>query len=1016
MSLTRRSSAFRPTGASSRRSSSRWEVPPERTTADDETPRSPLPIRSGKIDLLIAEFVAARDAGRSPIVEDFLARLEPWEAADGVELLYQDYCLAEAEGLKPDASEYASRFPEHRDRLERLLRLHSAFDSTVLGDWSESAEREANLVGFPRAGDEVGPYLLTRELGRGGLARVFLASQTDLEDRRVVVKIAARATAEVRLLAKASHPHIVEVLSHAMTADGAFHLICMPFLGGATLATVLGERRATTKRPKPKTGRALLADLDRVADPEFPRAELTRPAREILLKLSHPRAVAWIVARLAEALEHAHRQGIAHGDIKPSNILLAADGQPMLFDFNLAVDWSAQAETGEAGGTLAYMAPERLRAIAAPERGSKISSDDRHRADIYSLGLILLEALTDRAPVLPKERQKGTRAFAATLAAARSRGDGLSRLPSSAVPPSLRPILSCCLAGNPAERYDRASKLAEDLDRWRVDRAPKHAREPLWRFGPARWIRRQRLALGIGLLTLILGATMTFFAARGLEGSKRRQALEKLAMLWNGDEPGVFRFQRSGLWRQENHADPAEVAQRILARYDAPGPNDWRTRDDVRFLPESQRVDLELWILEQTWRFGSALAERPDSPEDWRRALDCVEREASVRPLRPLLELAKTLRGRLDLPEPPSKTVATEQPPGWMEDYLRGVALESSQVKVALELYRRVSAARPDSFWARYRVAGAAFRLRNFQSAEKALRICVAARPSNPILHTQLAACLYENDQFNDALRECETALALNRDLIQAIETRVYIENRLNHQTSSGTDFERFKILTRFQGPAIALKLRLAAGLPTSQDGTSTSETLLKKTLAAAPGDIEARYQLVIWLWEHNRPQEALVEVEKILGYEPDDIRALDAHGTLLRMNDPERAVRDFQRVIAHPRFEELVHEKGEGIRVYHKLTRTLVRLKRMDDAEPIARRGLALAERYEDLRGESHYTLALVLAHPSRTRPARLKEAARQLELARDYQKFLLTKWFVDDALFNDVRVLLQPSLTADR
>lgn len=1014
MSLTRRSGSFRSSDVSGRGSTSRWEFPPDKTTAEDETPRSPTPARSGKIDRLIAEFAAARDAGDSPRVEDFLARLDSWEAGDGVELLYQDYCFAEAAGLKPDPSEYAGRFPQHRDRLERLLRLHSAFDSTVIGHWGDHSSREANLVGFPRAGDEIGPYLLTRELGRGGLARVFLARQTNLEDRLVVVKIAARPTAEVRLLAKASHPHIVEVLSHAATADGAFHLICMPFLGGATLATVLAERRALNRRPK--TGREFLADLDRAADPEFPRAELTRPAREILLKLSYPRAIAWIVARLAEALEHAHRQGVSHGDVKPSNVLLAADGQPMLFDFNLAVDWSGQADIGEAGGTLAYMAPERLRAIVDPKSATAITSDDRHRADIYSLGLILLEALSGRAPVLPKERTRGARAFAATLAEARARGDALNRLPNSSVPASLRPILTACLAGDPAERYDRASRLAEDLDRWRVDRAPKHAREPVWRFGPPRWIRRQRFALGVGLLTIVLGAIMTFFAARGLEGSKRRQALDKLAMLWNGAEPGVFRFQRSGLWRQDDRADPAEVAQRILARYDAAGPIDWRTRDDVRFLPQPQRDDLEIWMLEQTWRLASALAARPDSPEDWRRALNALEREYGARPLRPLADLAQTLRLKLGSPAPKPSDKPNPHAPVWMEEYLRGIAMEADRVKDALEFHRLAVAARPDLFWTHYRFSGTAFRLREFRAAEASLRFCVAARPSNPILHTQLAACLYELDQLDEALRECETAIALNRDLERAYETRVYIWNRLDQRQAGRPDFERYKLLTRFQGPAAAWKLQLDAGLNLSNPKeTASREELFKKNLLAAPGDVETRYRYVLFLSGRGRTDEALAEVEKILAYEADDIRALDAHGTLLAKSDPEQAIRDFQRVIAHPRFEELVREKGEGIRVYHKLTRTLVRLGRVDEAESIARRGLSIAERYEDLRGESHYALALTLAHPSRNRPARLKEAAAQLVTGRTFQKVLLSKWFKEDPMFDEVRGLLKPFLPVE-
>ena len=102
---------------------------------------------------------------------------------------------------------------------------------------------------MPEVGDAIGPYRLRRELGRGSFARVFLAEQTDLADRLIVVKIATRWTREPWLLARARHAHIVEILSHAEVDDGAFQLICMPFWGGATLADVLAAC------PTPGSGR-----------------------------------------------------------------------------------------------------------------------------------------------------------------------------------------------------------------------------------------------------------------------------------------------------------------------------------------------------------------------------------------------------------------------------------------------------------------------------------------------------------------------------------------------------------------------------------------------------------------------------------------------------------------------------------------------------------------------------------------------------------------------------------------
>ena len=153
--------------------------------------------------------------------------------------------------------------------------------------------------------------------------------------------------------------------------------------------------------------------------------QTAQPAREILASSSYDQAMAWIAARLGEALDYAFSREVVHGDIKPSNILISADGNPRLLDFNLARDRSGLGSTHQmkdAGGTIAYMAPERLRALAADADFSdctgrsscvtRVAATDRlgpgpsgeddeldfaaHRADIYSLGMVVLEAITGR--------------------------------------------------------------------------------------------------------------------------------------------------------------------------------------------------------------------------------------------------------------------------------------------------------------------------------------------------------------------------------------------------------------------------------------------------------------------------------------------------------------------------------------------------------------------------------------------------------------------------------------------
>ncbi len=136
-----------------------------------------------------------------------------------------------------------------------------------------------------------------------------------------------------------------------------------------------------------------MGSLDRLEPPDGPAGGSS--GRAALARRSYVRAIAWWGARLAEALEHAHDRGVLHRDIKPSNVLVTSDGMPMLLDFNLAREPIDGEHGGEAapGGTVDYMSPEHLRALA---NGEPEGVD--HRSDIYGLGVVLYEALTGCRP------------------------------------------------------------------------------------------------------------------------------------------------------------------------------------------------------------------------------------------------------------------------------------------------------------------------------------------------------------------------------------------------------------------------------------------------------------------------------------------------------------------------------------------------------------------------------------------------------------------------------------------
>jgi eukaryotic-like serine/threonine-protein kinase len=262
-------------------------------------------------------------------------------------------------------------------------------------------------------------YTLERELGGGGMSRVFLAEDAAL-GRRVVVKVLApelaeglsaeRFTREIRLAARLQHPNVVPVLAAGSEPDGLPYYT-MPFIDGASLR----ERLAAGPLPLPEAV-AMLRDV-------------------------------------ARALAYAHAHGVVHRDIKPENVLLTG-GAAVVADFGIAKAISAAGgaatltQVGMAVGTPAYMAPEQATG----------ADDVDHRADLYAWGLIGWEALAGRHP------------FADRTSALALIGAHLTQLPAplgavrTGVPPGLAALVARCLAKDPAERPGDAAEVLRALD------------------------------------------------------------------------------------------------------------------------------------------------------------------------------------------------------------------------------------------------------------------------------------------------------------------------------------------------------------------------------------------------------------------------------------------------------------------------------------------------------------------------------------------------------------------------
>ncbi len=312
---------------------------------------------------------------------------------------------------------------------------------------------------FPTAGETIEDFHLVQELGRGAMGVVFLARQVSL-GRNVALKISRNIGDEARTMATLEHRHIVQVYSEAVLHEPNLRLLCMQFVPGVTLETIVDHVRELQNVRL--DGEILLRVVDAASrGPALLDPNAVRD-REQLSHSDPIETVCWLGTRLAEALAYAHRRGVLHRDIKPANVLVDQYGHPRLADFSLSARTAtddSEASDSLFGGTLNYMAPEHLRAFARQIEQEEVTA----LADIYSLGLVLFELITLDVPGAVRGSNLGPAVLVQRLLERRLEPPPSVRDFTPEASAALDRTLRRCLDPEPARRFPSGEALAEAL-------------------------------------------------------------------------------------------------------------------------------------------------------------------------------------------------------------------------------------------------------------------------------------------------------------------------------------------------------------------------------------------------------------------------------------------------------------------------------------------------------------------------------------------------------------------------
>lgn len=789
-------------------------------------------------------------------------------------------------------------------------------------------------------------FQLIQQIGQGAFSQVYLATQNDLANRYVVLKVVEQPLSEPEKMATLQHTNIVPIYSFHRVLSRS--VICMPYAGVVTLADFLAGESAADTRGGASLVTTVLANLDETV--------IDRPQRDsesmveadpvpsvensgVLEPLSHFRELdccqlaVWIFERLAAALAHSHARGVMHGDLKPANVLIRNDGEPALLDFNLSHRLD-QPNLRHIGGTLPYMSPESYRGLM----GQAVAIDQR--SDIYALGVMLYQFVTGRLP-FASPRSAAAIDLEPALAA---RKTALGWEPADAVTAGLKSIIERCLADEVMDRYRSAEQLQEDLQRERDHRSLRFAAEPaVCRL--KKWIRRHPRLVSSSSVAAVLLTLLVPLA--GLAGVAHRRAaqlaaeskverfadqssaalsasvadvtqlhrtdiqallepLEEFSLLNDVQRQEIFRSLpdqqvRAGfrdlLYKHIMHAAIVETG-RLRAKYDAPVEPDQLGRVD-RLIREAAAVRPDG---ETSRAWTRLLADRATLIGDPQAAP--LLRRASELPFdsdteRYLGALELMTRHRYDNARVLLLQIRER---GSVPPPLRWTALGRTQLSVGNYEDAKLSFTRsleyaPDSPQLYYFRGLCHYRSRQYRLAIGDFTKAVEHDPRLMMAYCERGLCRQSLQQHDQALQDYNTALELSPDHVHALIFRSRVLRKLGRPQDAARDWKRVIEATDLSLTELTTRARAY----TKRGNFKAAREDLEKALAMDRTDPVVYFQMARVLAELGEVAAAIEQLDRVLAIYPRDGTRMDRAVLLARLGRDDEAIEDLESAMKPP-------------------------------------------------------------------------------------------------------------------